>query len=174
MVTIFPGHSRGVTVTDAALSLCALGGCAIFSDQITSIGAETPSKVTAVILTPSGKSTGKRKYTKRPKDPKRDTSISFDEMSRLMRVYGPIKCLRNRSSKEPGKTVKAESIRRKFYRWFPDFNERFSKTEDGWFKPKAGHVEEMQYREDLRARDKKRIMAKMKVCRRAPMPSDAF
>lgn len=52
---------------------------------------------------------------------KEDTSVSFAEMTRLMNTYGPIKCLRNRSSKNPSKEIKAASILRKFYRWFPDF-----------------------------------------------------
>jgi hypothetical protein len=50
-----------------------------------------------------------------------DTSVSFAEMTRLMNTYGPLKCLRNRSSKNPEKEIKAASILRKFYRWFPDF-----------------------------------------------------
>ena len=68
-------------------------------------------------------STGKQ-YTMKPRDPKRDTSISFEEMQRLMRVYGPIKCLRNRTPKETGKALKIDSVKRKFYRWFPDFDSR--------------------------------------------------
>ena len=51
----------------------------------------------------------------------KDTSVSFAEMTRLMNTYGPIKCLRNRSNKNPDKEIKAASILRKFYRWFPDF-----------------------------------------------------
>ena len=50
-----------------------------------------------------------------------DTSVSFAEMTRLMNTYGPIKCLRNRTSKNPSKEIKDASILRKFYRWFPDF-----------------------------------------------------
>ena len=95
----------------------------------------------------------KRKYTRKPRDTKRDTAVSFDEMKRLMRVYGPIKCQRNRTPKDSGKTMKIESIRRKFYRWFPDFEERFQKTLDGWYKPKFGHEAEMAHREDMRKRD---------------------
>ena len=30
------------------------------------------------------------KYNVKPKDPKRDTSVPFDEMKRLMRVYGSL------------------------------------------------------------------------------------
>ena len=59
---------------------------------------------------------------RRPKRSKgKDTSVSFAEMTRLMNTYGPIKCLRNRSNKNPDKEIKAASILRKFYRWFPDF-----------------------------------------------------
>lgn len=54
-----------------------------------------------------------RKNNMKPRDPKRDTSVSFEEMKRLMRVYGPIKALRSRARKDVGKAAKAESIRRK-------------------------------------------------------------
>mmetsp|Transcript_11749 Transcript_11749/g.21727 ORF Transcript_11749/g.21727 Transcript_11749/m.21727 type:complete len:273 (+) Transcript_11749:108-926(+) len=101
-----------------------------------------------------------RKNNTKPKDPKRDTSISFEEMKRLMRVYGPIKALRNRTSKDTGKAAKPESIRRKFYRWFPDFHERFVKTSDGWSTPKAGHQQEMQYRESMRKMDQELLVKK--------------
>lgn len=72
-----------------------------------------------IITAPTGK-----QYSMKPRDPKRDTSISFEEMQRLMRVYGPIKCLRNRTPKETGKALKIDSVKRKFYRWFPDFDSR--------------------------------------------------
>lgn len=74
----------------------------------------------------------RRTYKKKASDPIRDTSVSHDEMVRLMRVYGPVKCLRNRTPKE--KALKADSIRRKFYRWFPEFEDRFEKTVEGWYK----------------------------------------
>lgn len=106
------------------------------------------------------KATSQRKNNMKPKDPKRDTTVSFEEMKRLMRVYGPIKALRNRASKDIGKSAKPESIRRKFYRWFPDFHERFVKTADGWFTPKAGHQQEMQYREDMRKIDQEILVKK--------------
>ena len=38
-----------------------------------------------------------------PKERKRDVSLKLDEMRRLMRVYGPIKVIRNRTPKESGK-----------------------------------------------------------------------
>ena len=100
------------------------------------------------------------KYNMKPKDPKRDTSVPFDEMKRLMRVYGPIKCLRNRTPKDSGRSTKTESIKRKFYRWFPDFEERFEKTPDGWYKPKLGHEHEMLYREEMRKKDQELLVKK--------------
>lgn len=54
-----------------------------------------------------------RKNNVKAKDPKRDTTVPFDEMTRLMRVYGPTKALRNRTSKDNGKVAKPDSIRRK-------------------------------------------------------------
>ncbi|KAL7514637.1 hypothetical protein ACHAXN_011969 [Cyclotella atomus] len=100
------------------------------------------------------------KYTMKPRDPKRDTSIPFEEMQRLMRVYGPIKCLRNRTPKESGKDLKQESIKRKFYRWFPDFDSRFERTPGGWYKPRHGHEEEMQYRAEMRKQDQDELVKK--------------
>ena len=96
----------------------------------------------------------------KPKDASRDTSVPFDEMKRLMRVYGSLKCLRNRLPVDAGKAAKAESIKRKFYRWFPDLEERFVRTEDGWYRPKAGHEEEMQYREAMRRGDQDCLVKK--------------
>lgn len=100
------------------------------------------------------------KYNIKPKDPKRDTAISFDEMKRLMRVYGSLKCLRNRTPKDSGKTVKLESIKRKFYRWFPDFEDRFEKSPEGWYQPKLGHEHEMRYREEMRRQDQQLLVKK--------------
>ena len=100
------------------------------------------------------------KYNVKPKDTKRDTAIPFEEMQRLMRVYGSLKCLRNRTPKDSGKTVKLESIRRKFYRWFPDFEQRFEKTPEGWYQPKLGHEHEMRYREDMRKQDQLLLVKK--------------
>jgi hypothetical protein len=106
---------------------------------------------------PAKKSTNTRgKYVKRVHP------VSFDEMKRLMRVYGPIKCLRNRrnSQTRPGAITKDTSIKRKFYRWFPDFNERFELTPEGWFLPKFGHEYEMKYREAMRMSDQKVLVKK--------------
>jgi hypothetical protein len=100
------------------------------------------------------------KYNVKPKDLSRDTSVPFDEMKRLMRVYGSLKCLRNRLHADSGKAAKAESIKRKFYRWFPDLEERFVRTEDGWYRPKAGHEEEMHYREAMRRGDQDCLVKK--------------
>ena len=89
-----------------------------------------------------------------------DTSVTFEEMTRLMNTYGPIKCLRNRSSKNQNKEIKAASILRKFYRWFPDFEERFVKISDGRYIPKIGHEKEIKYREMMRDKDEKYVISK--------------
>jgi len=100
------------------------------------------------------------KYNLKPKDPKRDTSVPFDEMKRLMRVYGSLKCLRNRTPVDSGRTAKIDSVKRKFYRWFPDLETRFDRTPEGWFRPKAGHEEEMRYREGMRKNDQESLVKK--------------
>lgn len=116
--------------------------------------------------------TATRKYTKQKKDPKRDTAVSYEEMIRLMNVYGPIKYQRkNPAMKEAEREIKPESIRRRFYRYFPNFADRFVKTPEGsTYMPKAGHQEEMRYREELRKKDHDAIMAK-KNARRRPQTS---
>ena len=110
--------------------------------------------------TPKKKTPPKKKSRKnnvKPKDTRRHTSISFDEMCRLMRVYGSLKCLRNRATKtakaknnnnvDECNSIKIDSTKRKFYRWFPDLDERFVRnSETGCYEPKAGHVNEMAYR----------------------------
>jgi hypothetical protein len=101
----------------------------------------------------------------KPKDPRRDTSVPFDEMQRLMRVYGSLKCLRNRQPVDSSKATKAESIKRKFYRWFPDLDERFCRTEEGWYVPKAGHEEEMRYRE-MKRRGDQDVLVKKRATKR--------
>ena len=113
------------------------------------------------------------KYSMKPRDPKRDTSIPFEEMQRLMRVYGPIKCLRNRTPKESGKDLKQDSIKRKFYRWFPDFDNRFERTPEGWYKPKYGHEEEMLYRADMRKQDQDELVKKRNTKRTARKAKEA-
>jgi len=107
-----------------------------------------------------------RKNNMKPKDTRRHTSISFDEMCRLMRVYGSLKCLRNRTTKakdnlDECNSIKIESTKRKFYRWFPDLDERFVRnSETGCYEPKAGHVNEMAYRESMRLSDQNKLVMK--------------
>ena len=106
----------------------------------------------------------------KPRDTRRHTSISFDEMCRLMRVYGSLKCLRNRTkTKTTAKnnnvdecnSIKIDSTKRKFYRWFPDLDERFVRNlETGCYEPKAGHVNEMAYRESMRISDQNKLVMK--------------
>ena len=106
----------------------------------------------------------------KPKDTRRHTSISFDEMCRLMRVYGSLKCLRNRTTTkaknnnnvdECSNSIKIDSTKRKFYRWFPDLDERFVRNlETGCYEPKAGHVNEMAYRESMRISDQNKLVMK--------------
>jgi len=111
-----------------------------------------------------GKLPPKKRLAKRNKVCKRDPKVPFEEMKRIMRVYGPTKCLRNRTPKESGKYTKILSVKRKFYRWFPDFHSRFVlQTPGNWYKPKIGHEEEMQYREELRRIDQQFLAAKRKV-----------
>jgi hypothetical protein len=106
------------------------------------------------------KSFVKHRTDKRPSRKNEDTSITFEEMQRLMNVYGPLKCLRNRRTNETGKEIKATSILRKFYRWFPDFEERFVKTSNGWYMPRMGHEKEIKYREMMRRKDEKFVVDK--------------
>lgn len=68
-----------------------------------------------------GKDTNKNRTTRQ--------FVPFEEMQRLMAEYGPIKTPRKRKTKTTdenghGGSAKVESIKRKFYRWFPDFEER--------------------------------------------------
>jgi hypothetical protein len=97
--------------------------------------------------------------------------VPFEEMQRLMLVYGPIKTPR-KSKCYPDEcgtagNVKADSIRRKFYRWFPDFETRFVRNTDSMsYKPLAGHDEEVAYRRTMRENDKEILVYKRKVGRR--------
>lgn len=89
--------------------------------------------------------------------------VPIDEMRRLMRVYGSIKCLRRRQKPEGDEGAKDDSVKRKFYRWFPDLDERFEKDAGGHYRPKFGHEAEMKYREEMRTVDgedltRKRVM----------------
>jgi hypothetical protein len=93
--------------------------------------------------------------------------VPFEEMQRLMATYGPIKTPRKSKSCPDEYGAKSDSIRRKFYRWFPDFEERFQRNSDGLtYNPKAGHDEEIQYREAKRNMDKEILVHKRKVGRK--------
>mmetsp|Transcript_5443 Transcript_5443/g.11462 ORF Transcript_5443/g.11462 Transcript_5443/m.11462 type:complete len:424 (+) Transcript_5443:71-1342(+) len=86
-------------------------------------------------------------------------AVPFEEMERLMNLYGSIKAPRIRGAvKKKGSVeegdkkvqVKKDSIKRKFYRWFPNFEERFTRDEDGHYQPVHGHEYEMKYRAEMR------------------------
>jgi len=85
--------------------------------------------------------------------------VPYEEMERLMNVYGALKAVRNRGAKPNKKdgennnncqVVKRDSIKRKFYRWFPDLEQRFSRSEDGKYQPIHGHEQEVKYRKEMR------------------------
>merc|ERR1719473_1104369 len=59
-----------------------------------------------------------------------------------------------------------DSVKRKFYRWFPDLDERFVKDGAGFYKPKFGHEVEIRYREAMRAKDGECLAKKRATCRR--------
>ena len=99
-------------------------------------------------------------YTATKDHAKRRLSISYEEMKRLMDTYGPLKAKRNHSSRAVGIATKPELVRRKFYRWFPDFNERFIKVYEGMLVPKAGHLQEMEYRGAMRQMDQNSLVKK--------------
>lgn len=125
---------------------------------------ELKSSNSTTALPPANKDTNPRgKYNKLTHN------VSLEEMKRLMRVYGPIKCLRNRhTDTRPGAITKDTSIKRKFYRWFPDFGERFELAEGGWFMPKFGHEYEMKYREAMRMSDQHVLIKKRRAKRCGP------
>lgn len=107
----------------------------------------------------------KRRSTKRV-----DKGVPFDEMRRLMRVYGSIKCLRKRKGRGKGEggsgeDAKIESVKRKFYRWFPDFEERFERVAPGEWRPRFGHEVEMRYRAERRREDGEILVQKRSRCR---------
>jgi len=138
-----------------------------------------PSLYTNTVIAAKKKAAPKKarstsaKYNVKPKDPRRDTSVPFDEMKRLMRVYGSLKCLRNRTPVDSGKAAKIDSVKRKFYRWFPDLEERFVRTPEGWFRPTIGHEEEMWYREAMRKSDQDSLVKK-RNSRRSSTKHNAF
>ena len=62
--------------------------------------------------------------------------------------------------------MNADSLKHKFYRWFPDLNERFAKDKNNFYRPRAGHEIEMRYREEMRARDGRVLVRKRETRRR--------
>jgi len=130
------------------------------SDAAPPLSKSVPKPATKKKAAPTKARSASAKHNVKPKDPKRDTSIPFDEMKRLMRVYGSLKCLRNRTPVDSGRAAKVDSIKRKFYRWFPDLEERFIRTPEGWYRPKMGHEEEMRYREARRKGDQESLVKK--------------
>ncbi len=49
---------------------------------------------------------------------------------------------------------------RRFYRWFPNFEERFVKDETGHYQPIHGHEYEMKYRQEMRNKSVEDVTAK--------------
>jgi len=94
-----------------------------------------------------------------------DRGVPFEEMRRLMRVYGSIKCLRKRQTPDNA-NAKVESVKRKFYRWFPDLEERFERDAEGFYIPRLGHENELRYREEMRTKDGETLAKKRVKCRR--------
>lgn len=100
------------------------------------------------------------------------SGVPFDEMRRLMEVYGSTKCLRKRqtplgSNGTRNAAVKIDSVKRKFYRWFPDLDERFERDkETGLYEPKFGHEFELKYREEMRKKDGESLTSKRARCRK--------
>eukprot|EP00584_Thalassiosira_punctigera_P016451 CAMPEP_0172548272 /NCGR_PEP_ID=MMETSP1067-20121228/17609_1 /TAXON_ID=265564 ORGANISM="Thalassiosira punctigera, Strain Tpunct2005C2" /NCGR_SAMPLE_ID=MMETSP1067 /ASSEMBLY_ACC=CAM_ASM_000444 /LENGTH=203 /DNA_ID=CAMNT_0013335471 /DNA_START=133 /DNA_END=744 /DNA_ORIENTATION=- len=179
--------SPGLPAKDAAMSLCAMGHDMFVHKQKVNDGcheliSQSPSHTDLRVINVveddesrifgfSGNTAGRRRIkgklppkkrlnSFKAKESKRDPKVSFEEMKRLMRVYGPTKCLRNRTPKE-GNCAKILSVKRKFYRWFPDFHERFVLQSPGeWYRPKIGHEQEMKFREELRKKDQQLLAAK--------------
>mmetsp|Transcript_23720 Transcript_23720/g.51313 ORF Transcript_23720/g.51313 Transcript_23720/m.51313 type:complete len:293 (+) Transcript_23720:156-1034(+) len=105
--------------------------------------------------------------TRKTKAAKRtDRGVPFQEMRRLMHVYGSIKCLRKRQNPGGEENTKIDSVKRKFYRWFPDLDERFVKDDEGFYRPKSGHEFEMRYREEMRMKDGEILAKKRARCRK--------
>jgi len=130
----------------------------------------------------------KRKSSKPYK--RQSKTVPFDEMRRLMRVYGSVSCVRKRRRKcgedggggcEDDGTggcggEKAESVKRRFYRWFPDLDERFERVDppagmveggaQPHYRPRYGHETEMAYRAERRREDGEALSEKRARCRR--------
>ena len=73
---------------------------------------------------------------------------------------------------DSGKATKILSVKRKFYRWFPDFHDRFARQSGGWYKPLIGHEEEMSYREELRKKDQQ-VLAAKRLARKSSLGNTA-
>lgn len=91
--------------------------------------------------------------------------IPYEEMERLMNVYGALKAVRNRGAKPSADEdncgqVKRESIKRKFYRWFPDLEDRFYRNEGGQYYPIYGHEQEIKYRKEMRGKSVESVAQK--------------
>ena len=96
------------------------------------------------------------KETKKRKYRTKQQSVPLEEMQRLMKEYGPIIVSRNYKPKDD---LQTESLKRKFYRWFPDLEERFVASPDGLtYTPKAGHDEEVAYRSAMRKKSQKLLV----------------
>lgn len=116
---------------------------------------------------------GSKKKSPPPKKPKKvDRGIPFEEMRRLMEVYGSTKCLRKRAPPAGSDVAKIDSVKRKFYRWFPDLEERFVKDAGGYWRPKIGHERELRYREDMRRRDGEDLTRKRASCRKRTLANE--
>lgn len=143
-----------------------------------------PKKKTAATTTATTATTKSKKNTTTVTKPneaatksknKGRRSISFDEMCRLMSIYGSTKCLRKRKASTSSSnnnnnngqsTAEIISTKRKFYRWFPDLESRFTcNPTTGQYEPNIGHEAEIQYRLDMRKKDgqvltKKRVKSR--------------
>ena len=92
--------------------------------------------------------------------------VPYEEMERLMNVYGALKAVRNRGAKpsknegDGSQVVKRDSIKRKFYRWFPDLEERFYRTEKDQYLPINGHEQEVKYRKEMREKSSESVTQK--------------
>jgi len=92
-----------------------------------------------------------------------------------MSTYGSTKCLRKRKASTSSSnnnnngqsTAKIESTKRKFYRWFPNLESRFTRNPTtGRYEPNIGHEAEIQYRLDMRKKDGQVLSKKRAKCRK--------
>ena len=108
------------------------------------------------------------KETKKRKYRTKQQSVPLKEMQRLMKEYGPIVVPRNF---KPQDDLQTESLKRKFYRWFPDLEERFVASADGLtYTPKAGHDEEVAYRSAMRKKSQQLLVRNRNNSRWALIP----